>query len=84
MFVNGFIRSLAIMVGLAACNQDDGATPCQVVEQVTAQSQCYEPAQGLTLTASGHNSPQSQISWFIFPQDDTTSSANMANSRAKL
>lgn len=87
MFTNGYCIAVffAIIYGFTACKQDTTSAPCQAVNLITPQSQCYDSSRGLTLVASGQSSSQGQFIWYIFPQSDTTvANRNIAQSRAKL
>ncbi|RRA99500.1 hypothetical protein [Larkinella rosea] len=78
-----------ILVGssfLASCQQEGESIACKPVETITPQSTCYNSTQGLTLVGSGHIGlpSNSQFTWSIFPQNDTTLTSDISASREKV
>ena len=71
------LRLFAALLGLslAACQTEDPPI-CHFVEAVSAvPTGCYNPATGLTLTASGYGAATG-FEWVVYEQADTTTSGN--------
>lgn len=83
---------LGLFVGitlLASCDREAtlvSTVTCKPVDKITSPSSCYDPNSGLTLIASGfvNATTQSQFTWSVFPQKDTTMNSNIAAPLEKL
>ncbi len=52
--------------------RDHNTTPCQYAEKISAEQICYDPARGLTLTASGNDNNKWGLEWEVYVSKDTT------------
>ncbi len=82
------IGLLIPIVLLASCDREAtlvSTVTCKPVDKISSPSGCYDPNSGLTLTASGfvNSTSQSQFTWSVFPQKDTTMNSNIAASLEK-
>lgn len=83
------IGLLALTTFLVSCDRDAtlvSTISCKPVDKITAPSTCYDPNSGLTLVASGfvNSTNQSQFTWSVFPQKDTTMNSNIAGPLEKV
>ena len=78
----GWLLALSALA-LSCTNQND-TTPCAVVDRITAQADCYNPADGLTLTASGNGNATAGFEWSVYVQKDSSANGRLDNLKIKV